>query len=69
MVAAMTDSNYYQPGGKLPIGEVARIFGVSVPTVRNWEKAGRINAERTLGGQRRFSVEEVERVKREAVTA
>lgn len=62
----MISSNTYQQGVKYPIGEVAKIFGVSVATVRNWEKAGLIVAERTPGNQRRFSIEEIERVKQEA---
>lgn len=50
----------------LPIGQVARIFGVTVETVRRWNREGRIQSERTPGGQRRFTRAEVERVKAEA---
>lgn len=50
----------------VPIGTAARMLGVSVETVRRWADAGQINTERTLGGQRRFSVAEIERVKRSA---
>lgn len=39
----------------IPIGEAARILGVSVPTLRRWEREGKIAARRTLGGQRRYS--------------
>ncbi len=67
--AGMADNNYNQSGDKYPIGEVARMFGVSVATVRNWEKAGLIKAERTLGKQRRFDVSEIDRVKRERSVA
>lgn len=38
----------------LTIGETAKRFGVTVATVRNWDKAGRITSTRTPGGQRRF---------------
>jgi excisionase family DNA binding protein len=38
----------------LRIGEVAKAFGVTVPTIRAWEKSGRIVATRTPSGQRRF---------------
>ena len=36
------------------IGEAARILGVSVDTLRRWERDGKLSASRTLGGQRRF---------------
>ena len=45
----------------VPIGEVARIFGVTVATVRRWEREGKIDAVRTPGGQRRFDRAEIER--------
>lgn len=48
----------------LPIGEVARAFGVTVASVRNWDRAGRIQSTRTPGGQRRFRRSEVERLLR-----
>lgn len=47
----------------MPIGDAARMLGVSVVTVRRWEADGRIKSIRTPGGQRRFEIEEVERVK------
>lgn len=47
----------------LSVGETARSFGVSVPTIRRWESEGKIIGTRTLGGQRRFAVSEIERVK------
>lgn len=56
----MTDSNGYSGQVALPIGEVARLLGVSVSTVRNWERANKIASFRTPGGQRRFRLEDVE---------
>lgn len=44
----------------LPIGTVAAAFAVSVTTVRAWEKAGKLTAIRTPGGQRRFLRAEVD---------
>jgi excisionase family DNA binding protein len=44
----------------MPIGEVARCFGVAVSTVRNWEKQGLVEAIRTPGGQRRFRRADIE---------
>ena len=53
------------PDDLLPIGDVARTFGVSVETVRRWDREGLIVSTRTLGGQRRFARAEVERLKAE----
>ena len=49
--------------GLVPIGEAARIFGVTVATVRRWEREGKISAQRTPGGQRRFDRAEIERAR------
>ena len=40
---------------KVSIGEAARITGVSISTLRRWERQGLIEPTRTLGGQRRYS--------------
>lgn len=41
----------------VPIGEAASALGVSVFTLRRWEKSGRLVAdERTRGGQRRYDI-------------
>ncbi|NEP00021.1 MAG: IS607 family transposase [Symploca sp. SIO2E9] len=37
--------------------EAAKHFGVSVQTLRKWDKAGRLDSLRTEGGQRRFCIE------------
>lgn len=50
-------------GNLVPIGEAARIFGVTVATVRRWEREGKISAQRTPGGQRRFDRAEIERAR------
>lgn len=45
----------------IPIGEAARILGVSVPTLRRWEAQGKIAARRpTATDHRRFVRAEVE---------
>lgn len=44
----------------LRIGEVAEAFGVTVPTVRAWDKAGKLTSVRTPGGQRKFPAAEVQ---------
>jgi excisionase family DNA binding protein len=37
----------------LPIGEAARVLGVSVPTLRAWDRSGRLRALRLPGSNRR----------------
>jgi len=47
----------------MPIGEVARRTGVTVPTLRAWERRyGLLLPVRTAGGHRRYSDEDVRRV-------
>jgi excisionase family DNA binding protein len=36
------------------IGEAAKALGVSITTLRRWEASGRIQAEHTVGGHRRY---------------
>ncbi|GAA1903183.1 redox-sensitive transcriptional activator SoxR [Lapillicoccus jejuensis] len=38
----------------LPVGEVARRAGLTVPALRHYEAVGLVSATRTAGGQRRF---------------
>ena len=45
------------------IGDAASILGVSIDTVRRWEKAGKLNAERLDGKNRYFAISELEAVK------
>jgi len=47
-------------------GEVARLFGVDLSTVRRWALAGRLSVTRTLGGQRRYYATEVYALLRES---
>lgn len=42
------------PNELLPIGEIARRAGISVPTVRYYEERGLIQSERTSGNKRLF---------------
>jgi len=53
-----TPSN--QPIAKLySIGEAAQILGISKTSLRRWEKEGKIISQRTLGGKRRFTSQDL----------
>ncbi len=38
------------------IGEAAKALGVSITTLRRWEASGRLTAEHTAGGHRRYDL-------------
>ena len=44
---------------KVTIGKAAKELGVTVKTLRAWEKAGKIKSERTQGNHRRYKLEEI----------
>ena len=44
-------------------GAVAKTLGVSLSTLRRWERKGLIHCGRTMEGRRRFDPTEVERVR------
>ena len=49
----------------LRIGEIAEKLGVTTKTIRRWEKIGKISVvHRTIGNHRRYSIQELERIKR-----
>ena len=53
-------ANYERTSAMLSIGEVARLFGVQVSTVRRWSSQGIIKAHRISShGDRRFRREDV----------
>lgn len=43
----------------LPIGEAAKLLGVSLTTLRRWEESGRLVPERTKGGRRRYRLSQI----------
>ena len=51
-----------EPGSRMGLtaSEAARRLGVSISTVRRWSDAGHLQGYRTRGGQRRFSVEQLD---------
>ncbi|MBL5975337.1 MAG: MerR family DNA-binding transcriptional regulator [Candidatus Leucobacter sulfamidivorax] len=59
----MRDSNSASNAESLAIGEASRALGVSVGTMRNWEREGKIESFRTPGGQRRFPASEIDRLR------
>ena len=44
----------------LTASEAARHLGVSISTLRRWSDAGHVQSYRTPGGQRRFSVAQLD---------
>ncbi|MFX1293835.1 MAG: IS607 family transposase [Promethearchaeota archaeon] len=44
------------------IGEAALLLGVCPKTIRRWDAAGKITCHRTIGGHRRISLLEIDRV-------
>ena len=44
---------------KVSIGKAAKEAGVTVTTLREWDKAGKVVSERTPGGHRRYEIESV----------
>lgn len=59
----MTSSNSQTDEQVLSIGDVATRLGVSIDTVRRWERDGKIAAFRTPGNQRRFRELDVETIR------
>src|SRR3989338_8181033 len=44
------------------ITDAAKRLGVSTKTLRRWEKSGLVTPARTAGGQRRYTVEDLEAI-------
>jgi len=47
----------------LGLGEAARELGVSVDTLRRWDRSGKVKTTRDARGRRRISREEIERLR------
>lgn len=59
----MADTSTYRDDELVAIGVAARILGVSVSTMRRWETEGHIASQRTVGGQRRYLVADLMRIR------
>ena len=44
------------------IGETAEVLGVSISTLRRWDKEGRLEPERTASGHRRYDISKLKPV-------
>ena len=44
----------------ISIGSVARLLGVSIETLRNWDRSGKLVAIRSQSGQRRYAIDQIE---------
>jgi putative resolvase len=54
---------YIIGGMKVSIGQAAKELGVSIPTLRRWEAEGKIQAERTPKGHRRYDLAQLRGLK------
>lgn len=48
---------------KVTIGTAARELGVTVQTVRDWDRQGKIQSVRTMGGHRRYDLDELKKLR------
>ena len=61
ILIGMTET-HDRPGARLRVGQAAEMLGVSVETLRRWEAEGRLQMERSEGGQRLVGLDEVSRL-------
>jgi molybdopterin-binding protein len=52
-----------EPKGTVPAGEAARRLGISLDTLRRWDRQGRIRTERDRANRRVVPVEELDRLR------
>jgi hypothetical protein len=45
---------------KIRIGKAAEMLDVTVQTLRNWEKSGKLRAHRSVGGQRYYELQDIQ---------
>jgi molybdopterin-binding protein len=61
-MARMADTHNDKARGEVRIGEAAAMLGVSVESLRRWERDGRLRIVRTSSGQRLIPLSEVLRL-------
>ena len=49
---------------KIRIGKAAKLLGVSIDTLRRWEREKKITSQRTVNGHRRYDEEEITSLKK-----
>lgn len=42
--------------------QAAKMLNVTITTLRNWDVAGKIKAIRTLGGHRRYKLQDIKKI-------
>jgi putative resolvase len=47
------------------IAQAAKLIGVHPNTLRRWEREGKLKPARTLGGERRYTTEEINKLRSE----
>src|SRR5665213_1708744 len=52
-------------GSSISIGQASKYLGVSIDTLRRWEKAGKLQAQRLDGKNRYFLFSDLERFKQQ----
>lgn len=48
---------------RIRIGKAAEMLGVTVQTMRNWDKSGKLISQRSTGGQRYYELRDIERAR------
>jgi excisionase family DNA binding protein len=54
---------YAVPKQEYTIGEAARVLGVSIDTIRRWDRTGKIKTSRDGGNRRVVEAGEIERIR------
>jgi molybdopterin-binding protein len=53
-----------EAGKSYPVGEAARLLGISLDTLRRWDRQGRIRTERDAANRRIVAAAEIDRLRR-----